>query len=247
MFYALDIETIEKPIPPQRFDDLFVVEKEKIDADFEGDMQKASEYKKAETVEKYIELAKEKRAKKTELAEWKILNDWKFSREGAQIVCFCFGQLDKEGAHFGNVYSANEKDVALAIGCLLSTYDGVSPILTYNGDSFDLPHLIRMFAEHDVKLEYPINPRNFVDLMKSPFERFTKTLKMDELCELYKIDIQPQTILDMEADEPLNGSHVRKMFDLDRKDGGRRVAQYCERDVEKTLLLGQRINNLIKL
>lgn len=229
---ALDIETLAKAIPESKLRE----------AEARIGEANAKKYKKQETIDK------------NNAADLEAFKDkWKFSREGAQILCIGIGAFDEDGLLLEDYCSAADDEKAV----LQTSFEQMSEIInklptatfwpliyTYNGDSFDIPHIIRASIEHGIFPEYPFNPRNITDLMKYPFERFLSARKLDDLCSMYGITTPSQ--FDVPDYPKADGSMVAEMWAKDKKDGGTRVDKYCMQDVCKVGKLAALLNKIIR-
>lgn len=220
MYAAIDIETIERPIP------------EAVSVAYEAKLKEklSAQYKKQETVDQHMA---------EDLAAFK--NRWKFTRGGCEIVCVGVGLWSgsKDTPHVSTFIDGGEAKIIQSALTWLSDNNPFK-VFTYNGDAFDWPILLAKAMQYDVNLTRKIVYKDTYDLIKYPFERFQpKAVKFDELCELCGVGAQMPTLKGIEP--PYDGSKVALMVELDKADGGRRVADYCAWDVAKTCLFARKL------
>lgn len=221
MYLALDIETVEKPMPE---DVLAEFTKNKLEALRE-------EYQKEDTVQKHLLKS-----------QGQFLDRWKFSREGARIICI--GVYEPEVSNRWAVQSGDEEAVVrTAFNHIRSiTQEGhsnVQRIFTFNGDKFDLPILLAAACRYKLKLGYPL--KIFTDLMKWPLEIGLGMISLERLAAIYGVE-WPET--EIPGFPNPDGSQVAAMHDADGRDAGGRVAKYCADDCQVTWEIGNRIGQV---
>lgn len=242
-YLALDIETLEKPMPPE----VWEAKRNAVE-----EYNKA-QYKKPETIAEHI---------KDDLEKFKT--KWKFSREGAQILCIGVGFFDADGKMVDGWCEPSDNEAQVLRGFTsgfpkeLTRIGGYAPgiwptIYTFNGDGFDWPHIVRACSEHEVYLPFPLKPRHCTDLMKYPFERFCANTDLDGICALHGIPEVPAKFKLAEYPQP-DGSMVAEMWNRDKLDLAagvgtpetERVRRYCLSDVWKVGTLAGRIRKIFE-
>lgn len=215
MYLVLDIETLEKPMPHHILEGAVKAITTK----------NQEQYKKPETIQSHID---------EDIQNFK--DKWKFSRQGAQILCIGIGYFDQNRgtSKYACFPSECEREVLVMAFKQLTemTYGRDFPVYTYNGDSFDWPILIRACAEHEIYPEGKFG--RTTDLIKYPFERFLSTISLDSLYDLYKGSHQMPEELTTPGFTNPTGADVAEMWEADKADGGSRIRNYCLQDVEKT-------------
>lgn len=234
----LDIETLALPIP----DDVMRVQTKKA---FEA---AEARFKKPEVIEAH--------AKEDVEA---FMDRWKFSRQGARICCIGFGAVTTDcelvvnavdgsringtlnsPGFFDDVERNTLKYFSAAIDEVVEEHGvfAAPGLVTFNGNVFDLPILTAALSRHDVELTTRFMPRAHIDLAQYPLERFaSRKAGLGELAEIYGVDWQELAkmypVKDFE-DREITGADVQEMFEKDLADIGKRVQNYCQRDIHAT-------------
>ena len=247
--YALDIETIAVNAD-EYIANQYEIEKAKLLKKLNTDIEKAKSYKRDDTIAKHTAVAEAKfeedAASIIEKIEKKLIG----RRDFTQIICIDVAcNLDGAIRHRW-FYDNDEKLVLQQFAHFVDFIDGEFRFVTFNGDAFDIPQLIAGFTRHDIRLQHPLLMKQFVDLMKYPFERFCSgTIKLDDLAAIYGVKV-PETpaykVSDFEGVE-LDGSYVLEMYKLDRSDNGERVPAYCSADTYKTLMIFDAVSRMIAI
>lgn len=232
------------------------VESGKLLRKLNDDVEKAkTAYKKEDTIAKHVAIAESKfeeaSAELKDKIERRLIGDRRFS----QVVCvgLCYHSEANQLQH-ANFYGPDEGDVLNQFVAFLDRMSELAhydvKIITYNGQGFDLPILLARMARHNIRLANQINPRNIVDLAAYPYERFLGMSKLDDVADIYGVTVDctaPEyAVQDFETVD-LDGGYVQSMFDLDRSDGGQRVARYCSRDTAKTLGIYHAISGVLSI
>jgi len=227
--YALDIETLEKPIPVDTM------------AEVEAEAKKYCEkrFVKEDVIAKNIKQRVDA-----------FRNKWKFTRHGTQILCVGivqFKPLENEILDRFCHPSDDEAEAVKASVDFLNTngafFTRSSKLFTYNGSSFDIPIWAAAIGRHGAELNQVLNRYTHQDLCRYPFEKDTSGKEsLDSLCGIYGIESEPP--FELECGSPLDGSQVAKMWEMDKQDDGSRVKQYCLWDCEKLSQLVARLSRV---
>lgn len=225
---AIDIETLERPIP-----EYLLTEKQEY-------YQKKAEgrYKKPEVIEAHAT---------TDLEAWKA--NWKFTRRGAQVLCVGVAEIDHDGVCWDSIGAVVDSDEAELCRMTYELLTELRPqkIVTYNGFRFDLPILLTMFARHNRIMPGSLGKWDYIDLMKAGFEAFaSESMKLDDMAELYGVEV-PGDAFPVPGFPNPDGSQVAAMWEQDKLDNGTRVKNYCLQDVWKTAHIAHKVNSFVRL
>ena len=247
---ALDIETIT--INADDFiESELQKEKGKLLSKMNADILNAkTKYVREETQAKHIATAETKYEEACRQVKDKIQKKLIGDRRFTQVICIGLAFRSQNGIIHRWFYDENEKDVLTYFAKWVN--ENVNPddrFVTFNGDGFDLPQLIAAFSRTDTSLNCALNSRQFIDLMKYPFERFLPNSKLDLVADIYGVKVPDQDRYKVEdfEDVELDGSYVFDMHRLDKLDNLERVPAYCNQDTYKTLRMAEEIQRFIDI
>ena len=246
---ALDIETLTVNAD-EWIESETIKQKAKLKSKLNANIEKIeSKYKKLETIEKHSDDATDKYNTEVSgisgILEKKLIGNRQFT----QVICIGVAYQDNDYIAHQFFYDKEEKEVLHYFITWVNDLKGDYRFVTFNGDGFDLPQLIAAFSRCKMQLDSPLNSRQFIDLMKYPYERFGGYSKLDDLAEVYGIEKpigEQYKVTDFE-DVDLDGSYVEEMFKLDQLDYQERVPAYCNQDTFKTLRIAQEVSRFIEV
>lgn len=227
---ALDIETLERPIP------------EGLRAAKAKEFREKAEaaYKKQETIDAHAV---------EDFEKWK--ERWKFTRRGSKVLCVGLGMVDLEmpGLRHGEFQCVCSEDEEVACHRAHDFLVKYNPqkIVTANGYAFDLPIMMAAFARHDLGMPAPFGKWDFWDLFKDPWEKYANGCEsLESLAEIYGVDFPEEALPVADYSDP-DGSMVAEMWERDKEDGKGRVCNYCLRDVWVTAEITAKIARFVRM
>lgn len=164
----------------------------------------AEEYKKEETIEKHLQDFKER---------------YKFLPGGAEIICV--GIMDFQSRVSKVIYDPTKPTSWIIDETVLELdlYPG-HKFCGFNIKGFDLPVLLEHMQRFDTFLDQRKGRYDIIDLYEwAKFAGFGGSL--NKVCKMFGLETKSAS-----------GDQVAFMYEQDKSDGGRRVAEYNRQDLE---------------
>lgn len=190
---VVDLETIALPLRQEDIEQ------------FESEYEPPSNYKDPEKIEKHKVHALEK-----------FKRDRGFRLGGCQPICIAMCSIigtPLRAVDMNSTFSKSPKDIVEFFVNYIDEVDAPIELVTFNGESFDIPILRQNMHIYNLRLQRPIGKWNKCDL----YLQYGRKYGQKELCRVHGITI-PE----------MDGSHVGRLYEEGRYD---LIEDYCRADV----------------
>lgn len=138
----------------------------------------------------------------------------------SQIVAIGFYNYSNDKTDY--YFSENENEIANLVSSYLATFfNEMTKLVGFNIKGFDLQQLMILLSKSQIEKRF--DRYSFVDLMNDPFGYYTDKFSLEYYSAIFGLSPKKE-----------GGDDIQGLIDLDKKDNGSRLRDYCLNDVKIT-------------